>query len=773
MTKIETIFSDPDNLHGISLFENAVITEIEKNIIGEEPTFRIKCLVREDYFAATPEEIVRQIWLFKILNEYGYQKDRLELEKNITFGSRESGKADIVIHETGTTNSYIIFEIKRPSRSDGVSQLKSYCNAEGAPIGVWSNGNEIIVLHREPPNSFIKIPIFPRASERLVDILSERYNIIWLEVEDELRKGQTTLIKIILDLEEHVLANAGVVAFDEIFKLIYSKLYDEWLGINDSKLEIAKTNYSDDVENAYNNLESIRDLPDTHPLKNLYQLDFYVGDRNGGRVKRALDTLFEGAKRQWPGVFKPTDVIELSPEHLKICISFLEKIKLFNSNLQIIDDAFEYLISEDSKTKEGQYFTPRPVVDMIVKMLNPKNDEFIIDPACGSAGFLLHSVLWVSGGVITGKELPIAGRNFAQNNIYGIDFAVKSFQIAKAINLIVGDGRSHIFKDNSLTPQEWRDITKAGLRPRLQRFPTNRELDINNQEQYTFFDFDILLTNPPFAGTIKQREILNLYELGKNKNGSLAKQRDRHILFLNRCLQFIKTGGRMAIILPQGLFNNISELYIRDFILSKAQILAVIGLHENTFKPHTSTKTSVLFLRKFKNDELERQEAIRLEIINQWEDYFNELKEKFKDIKWNSILKIEDLDKELKGFIDNNFEYSLELTEEQLEELEPEEVSENTIGAQIIQVLNKSSMINKFKEFWIEERFFAQIDYPIFFSVNLKPVKNNKGEYSYIRDEYGRLILDENGHPKIEHDLDEIADNFKNFAKRNNFDFWR
>ncbi|GAH92813.1 unnamed protein product, partial [marine sediment metagenome] len=112
--------------------------------------------------------------------------------------------------------------------------------------------------------------------------------------------------------------------------------------------------------------------------------------------------------------------IELTDIHLKICVSFLEKVKLLNSNLRGIDEAFKYLIPEESKKKEGQFFTPRPIQDMVVKMLNPKANEFVIDPDCGSAGFLLHSVKWVAGGVITGKRLPMAAKNFTQNNIYGM-----------------------------------------------------------------------------------------------------------------------------------------------------------------------------------------------------------------------------------------------------------------------------------------------------------------------------------------------------------------
>ncbi len=414
-SKIHRIFSASDAKHGLSLFTSREIRAIENMIIEREGKFHIKCQIKERYKVAKPEEIVRQLWIHRVLNEFSYPKERIDVERVVYFGSRDSGLADIVVLQEDLSHPYIIFEVKRPQRSAGLEQLKSYCNAEGAPIGVWSNGNEMIRLHREEPNIFIEIPRIPKVTETLRDILTERWTLKWLEEHDELKQGKTTLKKILLDLEELVLGNAGVDPFEEIFKLIYAKLYDEWKGINDSS----------------------------------YQLEFFVGDRSPEQVKSAISNLLEGAKRTWTGVFEPTDIIELREDHLKVCVSFLEKIKLFNSNLRIIDEAFEYLIPQVSKKKEGQFFTPRPVEDMIVQMLNPRADEFIIDPACGSAGFLLHSVMYVSDGVISGKPLPQRAQNFAQNNIYGIDFAKKAVKIAKAINLIVGDGRSHVYKDNS------------------------------------------------------------------------------------------------------------------------------------------------------------------------------------------------------------------------------------------------------------------------------------------------------------------------------------
>jgi len=795
--KIQTIFSAPDVKHGLSLFTTREIKEIEGLIIERDGKFVLKCQKKNTYKSAKPEEIVRQLWILRLLQEYNYPITRIDIEKVIYFGSQDSGLADIVVLHEDLTHPYIIFEVKRPKRTDGLEQLKSYCNAEGAPIGVWSNGNEMIRLHREEPNIFVEIPHIPKVTETLREILTQRWTIGWLEEYDELRQGKTTLKKILLDLEELVLGNAGVDPFEEIFKLIYAKLYDEWKGINDSK----------------------------------YQLGFFVGDKSPEKIKRAITNLLEGAKRQWSGVFEPTDKIELRDEHLKVCVSFLEKIKLFNSNLRIIDEAFEYLIPQVSKKKEGQFFTPRPVEDMVVEMLNPKPDEFVIDPACGSAGFLLHSVMRVAGGAITGKELPPAAKNFAQNNIVGIDFAKKAVKIAKAINLIVGDGKAHVYKDNSLAPQTWNDETKAGLRSRLFRF-SESEKDKDNQEKFLYFDFDVLMTNPPFAGTVKEKDILRLYELAE-KNGKLVKKIGRHILFLNRCLQFIRPGGRMAIVLPQGILNNTNAEYIRRFIIEQATILAVVGLHGNSFKPHTGTKTSVLFLQKYTDEEKQKIQQTKVKYEGGWEGFIAELKEKYKAVNWAKPADEEELHDELRSFMETYFGGIEELEEEQTEEVEQaeeietegtkpiktvigeiqerqevleekqkqldsgtegdrkielkkeiktlntklkklhREVSERTLGGQIYLVLNDEKTTEQFKKFWLDGKVLKQMDYPIFFAVNEKPVKDNSGEYRYKRGPNGELLVGKDEHPEIDHDLDEIAEAFVKFAKGQGFDFWR
>jgi type I restriction enzyme M protein len=182
------------------------------------------CAVTEKSRPAKPEEIVRQLYLRKLMTQYGYARERIAVEKPVYFGSAVHEKAaDIVVWEKDAPSTpYIIVELKKPRRKDGLEQLKSYCNAEGSPIGVWTNGAETIFLHREQPNIFRNLPDIPSSTQRLTDLLSERWRLEDLEKNNKLVTERTSLRDVIRNMEDLVLANAGVDAFDEVFKLIYA-----------------------------------------------------------------------------------------------------------------------------------------------------------------------------------------------------------------------------------------------------------------------------------------------------------------------------------------------------------------------------------------------------------------------------------------------------------------------------------------------------------------------------------------------------------------------
>ena len=160
--------------YALDLFRTAEINDLE--IIDKRGKPHLRCLATDQLRLAKPEEIVRQLYIRRLIHDYGYPKDRIAVEKGVNFGSAVHEKAaDIVIFDKDDPNSaYIIVECKKPKRRDGRQQLESYCNAEGSPIGVWTNGGEIIYLHRDEPNLFKSLPDIPRADQKLSDLLSER-----------------------------------------------------------------------------------------------------------------------------------------------------------------------------------------------------------------------------------------------------------------------------------------------------------------------------------------------------------------------------------------------------------------------------------------------------------------------------------------------------------------------------------------------------------------------------------------------------------------------
>ncbi len=575
-----------DSSYKTEQFSTEAIERLNANIVekegknGKNVCF-VKCLVRQKEIQLKPEEVIRQLFLDKLINEYGYPISRMQLEYPVYFG-REVKRADIVImDEDRSFVPYVIVEVKKPKLKDGKEQLKSYCNSTGAPIAVWTNGEQIAYYNRKDPNYFEDIRDIPKASQTLMDVISERWTIEDLKANDVLQKDKISLKDKIKDLEDEVLANAGVDVFEECFKLIFTKLYDEWL--------------SGQTPSRY--------------------LEFTNAGRTEFKLKEAIQELFDKANKKWKGVFEEKSKIALSPSHLSICVASLQNVKLFNSNLEVVDDAFEYLMNKSSKGEKGQFFTPRYVIEMCVKMMNPKENETMIDTACGSSGFPVHTIFHVWRQMAKDRNLKVSDlfsldqkpyefTEYVKNNIFGIDFDEKAVRVARTLNLIAGDGHTNVLHLNTLDYDRWDETTSQEDWRRTYYEGFDRLIDLRREEkQNKEFNFDIIMANPPFAGDVKETRILGKYELGKNSQGKMQNKVGRDILFIERNLDFLKSGGRMAIVLPQGRFNNSSDKYIRDFIAERCRILAVVGLHGNTFKPHTGTKTSVLFVQKW-DDEL-------------------------------------------------------------------------------------------------------------------------------------------------------------------------
>jgi type I restriction enzyme M protein len=430
-----------DSNYKLTQFSAEQIEQLEKLITIKESKGKdapyMTCHVRKKEIRLNPEEAIRQLYVMVLRDDFGYPIERMELEYVVSLG-REKKRADIVIFDKDiTTSPFIIVELKKPKLKEGKEQLKSYCNATGAPIGIWTNGDSISYYHRKDPNFFEDVPNIPRSDQKLSDILEERWTIEDLIAKDKLVTERKSLKDLILEMEDEVLANAGVDVFEELFKLIFTKLFDE--------MESGR-NHSRHLE--------FRNYGDTET-----------------ELKNKIQHLFDRSKKKWQGVFTDDSKIMLTPSHLSICVASLQDVKLFNSNLDVVDEAFEYLMSKSSKGEKGQYFTPRYVIDMAVKMLNPKESETMIDTAAGSCGFPVHTIFYVWEQILKRKGLnkshlftlenkPAECYDYVQEKVFAIDFDEKAVRVGRTLNLIAGDGQTNVLHMNTLDWERWSENIK-------------------------------------------------------------------------------------------------------------------------------------------------------------------------------------------------------------------------------------------------------------------------------------------------------------------------
>lgn len=586
----------------------------------------VECVVRGknddgDYFKLTPEEIVRQYYAYKLMKVYGYTKEHIGFELPAVYAGKEvikDKRIDIaVFNKDDKSKIDMIIEVKRPEikdeniTTDGESstpfqQMQSYCRLKLPQIGVIANGDNLLKFYEAPAfDEALIIDRFPSNGEDITEWKeNRRFTLKQLMQADRLQTE--TLKDIILNVEQRFGANdSSDKAFEEIFKLIFIKLYDEVLSSQDADI----------IANDMNRHHiALKDIDDS----TFRVMKFRARDTDSlNDIYNNLSELFEQAKNKWPGVFAADSILDMQRATVKSCVKELQNVKLFNSNLEVVDDAFEHLVNQNQKEGMGQYFTPRYVIDMCVKMLNPKPNEKMIDTAAGSCGFPMHSIFHVwkqlnpeAFNLFTTRSRTPEELAYVQNNVFGIDFSEKSVRVGRMLNIIAGDGHTNVIELNSLDYPNWRraylSVDKWQSKyhegfDKLSRLSA-APFSTSDKTKFEIFNFDILMANPPFAGDLDNSEQLEIYDLGYNAKGKLQNKVGRDILFIERNLKFLKPGGRMAVVLPQGRFNNSGDKLIRDYIAERCRILAVVGLHGNVFKPHTGTKTSVLFVQKWTDD---------------------------------------------------------------------------------------------------------------------------------------------------------------------------
>lgn len=313
------------------------------------------------------------------------------------------------------------------------------------------------------------------------------------------------------------------------------------------------------------------------------------------KLAERINSLYNEQKAKDPEVF--TDSIKVDDRVLRNVVSHLEEINLNKTDLDVKGVAFEQFMDGFFKGDFGQYFTPRPIIEFIVKMMKPENDWDVLDPACGSGGFLLHALDYMRNKAklyydkdSEPNEYKEYWHNFAAKHLYGIEINDEIARVAKMNMIVHDDGHTNVISFDALDSIE-------------KMYDRNRGFQKNR--------FDLIITNPPFGSKIneKERPYLSSYELGNtyNKKGvpKTRNNQSSEVLFIERIWEFLKYGtGKAAIILPDGILTNSSMQYVRDFILEKFQLLAVVSLPQYAFAHFgAGVKASIIFVRKRKENE--------------------------------------------------------------------------------------------------------------------------------------------------------------------------
>lgn len=539
----------------------------------------------------TPEEYVRQEISKSLVREYGHPKRDIAVEFILRVGSRKP-RADLIVFaaesDHNQANAYIIVECKAQSvkasdRKEGVGQLHSYLAVcPNAVYGMWTNGVERYCyrkLVKDGQVVFEEIPDLPTYGQTDEEVERPRF--------DQLKAASSdALLFAFRRSHNYIAGNQGLQkpqAFWELLKLIFCKIHDE---------------------------------------RESAEVEFYAAanERSGIngplKVKARIDKLFDAVKADYPTIFQSNDTLALNPAVLAYLVSQLQMYSLLESDVDVKGHAYEEIVGANLRGDRGEFFTPRNICNMAVAMLAPDEHHLILDPACGTGGFLIAAMNHVIEkiraaelkrwkGDISRAEPKIRDRiaKFAGNSMVGIDFNPELVKASKMNMVMNNDGAGGLFQANSLAnPALWDEgLRKRNLIGRV----------------------DLIFTNPPFGSKIPVDEpsILEKFDLGHSwtydkrmdkwqMNDGIQKSQPPEILFIERCVKFLKPGtGRVAIVLPDGILGAPGLGYVREWILTNTRVLGSIDLHPETFQPSVSVQTSVLVLERKTAEEIALEQA--------------------------------------------------------------------------------------------------------------------------------------------------------------------
>lgn len=560
-------------------------------VVAPIPVGKVLCVVTGIYRPDTPEEHVRQRLARTLMDDYGYAREDIAVEYTLKVGSkkgRQKPRLDLAVFRPGDPHEqakvFIGIECKREDTpendiKDGTEQLLYYMSAcLNCRFGMWVGSSirffEKVASARSGEYEFNDASDVPR---RGFDTPRP------MKHSDLVPATEEDLMAVFRRSHNYIYSNQGLgkeQAFQEFLKLIFCKVYDEdrtggvvrfYIGNEDRRSEIGQ-----------------RKLADT------------------------IAALFADVKRRYPYIFGANERVELNNRVLAYLVTELQRFSLTDTPADAKGKAYEELVGTNLLGDRGEYFTPRNVCDMATRMVfatYPKEkwtELKVLDPACGTGGFLVSALNMLREAVhddaqdrstdLTHIETETARRvkEIATANLYGIDFNPVLARSAQMNMVMHGDGSTGVFHTDSLLPPgEW------------PREPPN-----DPYYKVKFGEFDICVTNPPFGANtpIDDPHIISQFEIaGEGMTRGRRRSMPPERLFVERCLKFLKPGGRLAIVLPDSILSNPGLTYLRGWILKNARVLASVSLPALTFMPQTGTKTSVLILQRKTPEEMKAE----------------------------------------------------------------------------------------------------------------------------------------------------------------------
>lgn len=596
---------------------------------------QIICALTDAIKPAKSKELTLQSLIAMLNEEYGFEMT--DMERDFTFayvdleGKNKRMKIDLAVFEAGKPHDAdgliricIVQDDKTKSKDSkkGVeSTLQEALEAsDNCDFGLWTNGDEFHFLQKETDEwSNIQcndISDFPGEGQTMEDLEK------WADKIKPRKPANDSLVRTFKRCHDYIYGNEGMkkTAFWELLNLIFCKIYDEkrrfmpspngesyrrkfWVGVKEQNSEEGLKNISKRIKGIFQELK-------TDPL---------------------FSEVFDGNER-----------INLSDRGLAFVAGELAKYSFLDATVDVKGTAYETIVSNTLKQEAGQFFTPRNLIRCMVEMMNPTENMRVLDPACGSGGFLTIVLDHVRKKITQDMYPELSGlylfekyntyevnervKNYAEKMIFGFDFDPDLKKAARMNMVMAGDGHANIFNINSLDyPQGSKTDELEKIKQTIKRsIASSDDRNVPYETDDAREKFDLIFTNPPFGAKVEvDFEISKRYELGHNWNkdtygnfqmGTFSSSEAPEVLFIEQCYNFLKPGGRLAIVLPDGILGNPNNEYVRAWILKRFRILASVDLPVEMFLPQVGVQASILFLQK--KTSLERDLAVGGEDYN-------------------------------------------------------------------------------------------------------------------------------------------------------------